>query len=322
MTKQIIQTQDDANKSGMMCSLLPIGIFIVNSEKLVVEANPYIFKYFKKEFEEPGGRRFGNIFSCSYVHGTHDLCGGTDACNTCPLRNGVSQVLDEGIELSEVELQHNFVINDRQASKWFTVNATRFFSGDEPHALVAFTDITERKNIESDLVMLGITDSLTGVYNRRYIMQQLEGDLLRRSNDVFPLSLAMIDLDDFKQVNDQHGHQVGDNVLIKLIEVIQECTRETDHIGRYGGDEFLVIFPNLEADTAKKVLERVQKTYAALNIESMQAAPSFSAGVLQICRSDIAKNKVSDFIRSVDMLLYSAKEQGKGRIAVGDNLAG
>src|SRR5690606_1790357 len=108
---------------------------------------------------------------------------------------------------------------------------------------LSFTDITRHKEIETELLMLATTDSLTGVLNRRAFYEQGEREVNRSRRYDIPLAALMLDIDHFKQINDTHGHIVGDRVLRQMAGVMKKALRETDVIGRIGGEEFAAILP-------------------------------------------------------------------------------
>ncbi|MDY0210761.1 MAG: diguanylate cyclase [Acholeplasma sp.] len=126
-------------------------------------------------------------------------------------------------------------------------------------------DITDRKDTEQKLlnekeVLLekAVTDELTRALNRRGIFDYLKEVVSKSKHKNTELSVLMVDIDDFKKVNDTYGHLIGDEVLKDLVKVIQDNLRESDRLGRYGGEEFLVVYPNTKLKDAKKISERIR----------------------------------------------------------------
>ncbi|MBN1799774.1 MAG: diguanylate cyclase [Spirochaetales bacterium] len=155
------------------------------------------------------------------------------------------------------------------------------------------------------------TDSLTGLYNHNSIIEILEKYVTQAAAAKQPLSLAMIDLDHFKKVNDTYGHQTGDNVLVTIAQVIKEEIRETDNAGRYGGEEFLLVMPETDSVQAFIALERLRKRIESQKWEQQGLKLTMSAGVKQYMDETAVC-----FIKKTDDLLYLAKKKGRNRIEI------
>ncbi|MEE9342897.1 MAG: GGDEF domain-containing protein [Gammaproteobacteria bacterium] len=163
--------------------------------------------------------------------------------------------------------------------------------------------------------LLSVTDELTDLPNRRAFLQRLEDEVARVQRYNFPLSLALIDIDFFKKVNDKYGHPGGDEVLRLYSRKILSVFRHHDLVARYGGEEFAVLMPNTEVDGAtralEKVMERAMSTFWIFEGEKV-AAPTFSAGLAFYKSGETA----SAFIERSDKALYQAKNKGRNRIEV------
>ncbi|NPA13133.1 MAG: sensor domain-containing diguanylate cyclase, partial [Aquificae bacterium] len=157
-------------------------------------------------------------------------------------------------------------------------------------------------------------DPLTKVLSRRSLEFILSSQFHISKISKRPLSIAMVDIDDFKRINDTYGHQVGDCVLKQVAQRIQENLRKSDFIFRYGGEEFLILLPFTSKEDAVKVLEKVVKTIAQTPIKcnGMEERITVSAGVASI---ENAKD-IYSLIAKADRALYRAKKQGKNRVAV------
>lgn len=157
------------------------------------------------------------------------------------------------------------------------------------------------------------TDGLTGVYNRRYWQQQLEYEIQRAERYEHPLSLLLFDLDKFKDLNDRYGHQGGDFVLIELSRLIGSLLRDTDLLGRYGGEEFGIILPDTGIAGALQVANRICDTVAQhkmlFNQQTIRA--TLSIGVVSYF-----DQSVDELIQRADTALYCAKRQGRNRAVV------
>jgi len=159
------------------------------------------------------------------------------------------------------------------------------------------------------LKVSSITDGLTGLYNRTYIEEQFRQIIKESSRYGKPFSISMLDLDHFKMVNDDFGHHVGDTVLRKVADTFHALIRETDIAGRYGGEEFLILFPQTDHDEAMKVTERIRKHIAELTLDSAPIQITISAGVAQY-----SGESAEEMLTSADKNLYAAKERGRNQI--------
>lgn len=177
-------------------------------------------------------------------------------------------------------------------------------------------EIEARKRAEAELQRLAITDPLTDIYNRRYFFEVLETELERTHRHNLNLSIAMVDLDHFKMINDQYGHIIGDEVLRTMADCFRENLRKIDVIGRYGGDEFVILMPESSQDQAKKAAERLCKKVVARvkKIQKFSHPITTSMGIFTLSGMD--KLSVEEFVDRADQALYAAKEGGRNRVAV------
>ncbi len=164
----------------------------------------------------------------------------------------------------------------------------------------------------SELEKLSITDYLTGINNRRKFNEAIKSEAIRASRYNHPLSLLLIDIDNFKSVNDTYGHPYGDTVLKSLTTVLKLSIRETDILSRYGGEEFAIILPETEYETAKIVSERIRKNIEKrrLNTINSEISVTVSIGLSTISSENIDPEQI---IQLCDECLYEAKKQGKNR---------
>jgi diguanylate cyclase (GGDEF)-like protein len=163
--------------------------------------------------------------------------------------------------------------------------------------------------------MLSLTDELTALPNRRAFMRRMDDEVSRVKRYGFPLSLVLIDIDHFKQVNDKYGHAAGDTVLRIYSEKILSIFRHHDMIARYGGEEFAVLLPNTDLDGVLRALDKVKSTVPKVQCKIGGItinAPTFSAGVTEYR----APETPTQFIERADHALYRAKRLGRNRIEV------
>jgi diguanylate cyclase (GGDEF)-like protein/PAS domain S-box-containing protein len=166
-------------------------------------------------------------------------------------------------------------------------------------------DITKSKAIEAQLITLSEKDALTNVYNRRVLFERLTEEVERFHLDGTPFSMIMFDIDDFKQINDTFGHLVGDEVLVKLVSLINEDKRSKDHVFRYGGDEFFILLPNTDYNGASKVAKRLNTLVEETHFPKVNHV-NISIGVAEYQRQDI-----DEFVYTIDDLMYQAKKKRK-----------
>jgi diguanylate cyclase (GGDEF)-like protein len=159
-----------------------------------------------------------------------------------------------------------------------------------------------------------VRDSLTGLYNHTHILQLLEDARLRAKRDDLPLSFAMIDIDFFKKVNDTYGHPMGDRVIKSLALFLKQRLRKTDHIGRYGGEEFAVVMPGTDAVSAGKVLDEIRKRFAEIHYtaDPHDLSCTFSCGVAQLS-ANLSSKTLSE---QADEALYVAKHSGRNQVSI------
>jgi len=161
--------------------------------------------------------------------------------------------------------------------------------------------------------LLSLTDELTGLPNRRAFLRRIEDEVARVQRYGFPLSLALIDLDHFKQINDKHGHAGGDEVLQIYSKNILSIFRHHDLVARYGGEEFAVLLPNTDAEGSMRALTKVRNRALETRWQAngeMIPVPTFSAGVSLYKPGETA----SAFIERADKALYRAKRLGRNRV--------
>ncbi len=172
--------------------------------------------------------------------------------------------------------------------------------------------VTTRVHRYRELRRLMMHDSLTGLVNHAHLQQQLELETARTARTGRPLSFAMIDIDNFKQINDRYGHPVGDRVLKNLARFLRQRLRKSDVVGRYGGEEFAVIMANTERDNALLVLQRLREEFAGLETETERGAlrVTFSAGVA----STPGRQGTRELLLAADRALYQAKDRGRNRV--------
>lgn len=168
----------------------------------------------------------------------------------------------------------------------------------------------------AQLTELATKDGLTKLWNRTFITKFLDEELARAGRTGSPLSLIMIDLDYFKKINDERGHRMGDKVLVRISEILTNSVRPYDKIGRYGGDELLLVLPNCDLEAAGMIAERLRLACAGEQIRSngKEMAVTISAGCAS---SDHLVRLTGDrLVQACDKALYRSKAAGRNRVSV------
>lgn len=224
----------------------------------------------------------------------------------------VSRVLIEPLKLidralSELRLSHHEVQLPRS-------NTTEIQNINQAIGLLSNT-LQENDRIRAGLEVAAATDGLTGLINRRRFMEVAEGELARAQRYQRSISIGLADLDHFKEVNDQHGHQGGDTVLKAVAQFMQDTLRESDFVCRYGGEEFAFIFNEANLAEAHAVADRLCAKLHALPIELENGPPlhiTLSMGLVEASQLSL-----DAALRQADLALYQAKNKGRNRVEVG-----
>jgi diguanylate cyclase (GGDEF)-like protein len=169
----------------------------------------------------------------------------------------------------------------------------------------------ERRRAEV-LEALALSDPLTSLPNRRALSGELESQLVKHARLGIPVGVLMLDVDDFKKVNDEHGHEVGDRGLVLVAETLANATRRFEIVGRWGGEEFLAIIPCPSVDVLREIGERLRRLIAScsLPIRGGEIRLTVSVGAAMAEEGDSAE----DLVRRADERLYAAKRGGRNRV--------
>ncbi|MDX9688963.1 MAG: diguanylate cyclase [Proteobacteria bacterium] len=225
-------------------------------------------------------------------------------------RNRIHELIDQLSDIREIDVR----MKTAQGREFVAeIAAIKMDYAGEPALLVSMNDISQRKKLEEELFHQANTDALTGIHNRRFFMIQAEQEIRRAQRFSRSLSIIMMDLDHFKHINDTYGHAAGDCVLETVVHASLETLRESDIIGRLGGEEFAILLPETSLEAAIEVAGRLRIHIAETMAPTAKGAIqcTTSLGVTEMGPKD---STIDDLLSRADEALYSAKEKGRNRI--------
>jgi len=250
------------------------------------------------------------------------IYGQTEMCSWCTIK-----------DTSNLKGSFEFEYFNEKTNKWYQVQNKKAYLNNKKEIFVSIaTDISVQKEAQGqfittqvkliqqtealkkaqkELQLLASIDSMTKLYNRRYFSKISESILGLARRDKTQISIAMIDVDYFKKVNDLYGHKVGDDVLIILASLLKEQSRKSDIVCRWGGEEFIILLPNTSLEGALTITEKIRKAVQAhtISIETNRELNfTISIGVSSVMSHDI---NIEPAIHRADIALYEAKHSGR-----------
>ena len=296
---------------GRLIESMSDGVLVVDAKGRIVDINPVMKNFLGEEPAALISQSISDVLK-HWSHNVDQLLDGSETRTEIKLPGKPSRYLD---------LRITPLYNDRQE-----------LNGQ----LIVFRDVTDRKEVEKDLrramdrlqtqlIEIGtlqsqlreqaIRDALTNVFNRRYLEETLERELARAEREAYPLCVIMMDLDYFKDVNDTYGHEAGDVVLKALAETVTRQSRHGDFVCRYGGEEFVLVMPNIGIETARQRAEELHQTINSLKIpyDVFNLTTTISMGVAAYPEHGKSKEEL---LRAADRAMYIAKNTGRNRVVV------
>ena len=294
---------DTQQRLGVMLDILPIAL-LIHTEQGILFANQEACALLLTEQ--------------SALTGQHllDFVGSEDHAS-------VSQTFSRAFASEGQTRNHECVIVRRDSSqRLINLILGRLPWPGNPVIQVLMQDVTDQKRAEASLRQLTITDELTGAYNRRHVFYEAQLYIDQFASTRIPLSVALIDVDHFKRINDTYGHTIGDLALVRMTRLANSLLptlRDSDSaiFARIGGEEFVLLLPGLAAARARQVAETLRASIAQLDVPTPNGAIGFSAsmGVATYCQAD---GSFSALLARADAALYRAKRAGRDCVVAAD----
>jgi len=294
------ELRDSSERLQATLNTIVDGIITIDARGTIQSANPAAQRLFGYSAQDLRGRNVSMLMP-SKVATQHD--GFINAY----LNTGQAKIIGVGREV-EGRRADGSTFPAELAVKEFDSNGQRMFVG-------SLRDISDRKAAESQLRQMAATDSLTGLHNRRSFEDRAKVELERWRRYEQPLSLIIIDADHFKAVNDTYGHQVGDEVLLAIAGLCRTSIRRIDMPARIGGEEFAVLLPSTNLDSAAAMAERIRSR--AESAKSMSRSQRVKVTLsLGVATCSEAAHDIDSLLRLADEALYAAKADGRNRVVV------
>jgi diguanylate cyclase (GGDEF)-like protein len=227
-------------------------------------------------------------------------------------RHAVLRPLGDGFVIVDLASTNGTYVNDVRIESRTLESGDRIRVGNQIFKYIS-ADRFEAEYFENSYRMM-TTDGLTQAYNKRYFLEVAERELQRSGRTSRPLSLLMLDIDHFKQINDQFGHMTGDEVLIEISRRLRSTLRGDEVFARYGGEEFCLLLPDTALAESLQVAERMRSAVSSTEIVTEHASLPVTLSIGATCTQDDATLNTAQLIERADRNLYTAKHAGRNRI--------
>ena len=283
------------------------GLYLVDQDRTIIYWNRVAEKITGYRSEEVIGRKCKDNILIHVDNQGNRLCLGK-----CPLQ---ATVLDGSFRDAEIYLQHK---NGHRVPVWVRAAPLYDTTGNIIGGAELFTDMSTNSAIGvklHELEKLSLFDSLTQLANRRCLEMELDSRISEKNRYGICFGVVFIDIDHFKHVNDNYGHDVGDRVLAIVARTLMSTTRPSDFMGRWGGEEFIGILRHVDRDglhlTAERILALVSQSRIRVNDLTLGATVSIGATLVR------DEDSVGSILKRADTLLYQSKQNGRNRCTIG-----
>ena len=279
---------------GSLAEALPIGVLQLRLDGSIVYANAHL----------------SEILQIATPVAVADLFAAIDARDRPDVQVAVAAALEQGTKADlEIDVRSRRASSTRRCA--LTVTAVADQHG-EPAALVCVNDITESARMRDELRLQATHDALTGLPNHRALIAAIDQELERSKRSGSGFALAFLDLDHFKALNDTLGHGPGDTALHEAGQLIASCLRAVDTVGRWGGEEFVVLLPDTDSDAALQVTERIRAAIASHRYTSCDG-PRLTCSIGVATHPDDGTDR-DTLLVSADQAMYAAKQLGRNQV--------
>lgn len=290
----IRKSEDDLRR---LFAASPVAMLLVRRvDRCVIMANDNSAAALRCQTSELRGRALPDLFAHRSDHAD------------------VRSTLDRTGSVDSLEVELRALTGE---SFWALLSGRVVFYGGEDTIMLGFHDLTAQKAVEHQLRFLAQRDPLTQAFNRHHFWQLASTEMQRVQRYGRPVTIAMIDADHFKNINDTHGHDVGDLVLRMIVDTCMTSLRTIDVLARYGGEEFIVLLPETNAENALVVMERIRERIADSPVmldDGVTVRTSVSIGIAGILEP---REGLESLLKRADDAMYAAKREGRNRVLIG-----
>ena len=292
---------------------LTSALFIVDRNIRIQSLNDSFAALFNKDEDRMLKEYCGNAIACAFVEDERKNCGATSNCQECKLRKSLLKVFNEKSTTHHGKITREFYINNKKILKHFLFSTKPIIYKGEEMALIIIDDITKLEEQKETIKRISNIDYLTHLYNRRYFFNIGNKYFKSIKENKISTAVIMVDLDDFKRINDLYGHEMGDLVLKRVSRELKKNIRKTDIIARFGGEEFCLLLKNIDAEDAYLLGEKLRSSIEELKFtrRNEHFKVTISLGI-----TVKVPDTLIDMVNASDKLLYKAKNNGKNQVQI------
>ena len=313
LNRQIILWQEN-EYALLIANAMSNGVLILNENRQVVFANELFLKMtHSKSMNSIIGKRPGNVFHCMNADIEPEGCGASLFCKSCGVIQAFLSALEGGKSAEECLIERTGNLPPMELRVWTTpveLKGIKFtiFSLEDIHLEKEHSALLQKLKLMSE------TDELTRLHNRRYLYNEALREISRAQRYKYPISIFMIDIDRFKQINDQYGHLIGDEVLVAFANELMKSVRKMDIVVRWGGDEFVILMPEADTQHAASTAERLLESIAAIRVPTPTGDIAITISIGTSGFTPGSEITFDQLTKEADEALYLAKEGGRNKV--------